>query len=90
LTERASAIVSLVVLVPNWTDACFRHALYAGGEDHLRQLCRQIAARPGPIIGIQAASPGPLPYTLEPLLVERLLCLNTAAAGGNTGLTVIE
>ena len=80
----------LVVLVPNWTDACFRHALYAGGEDHLRQLCRQIAARPGPIIGIQAASPGPLPYTLEPLLVERLLCLNTAAAGGNTGLTVIE
>ncbi len=82
-------IRSRIVLARDWTEARFQHALFAGERAQLQELCRRIAARPGPIIGLQARGSDPLPYALEPLLVERSLCVNTAAAGGNASLMTI-
>ena len=76
----------LIILVQDWTRAGFQHVLSAGGAVRLLEVCAQIAARPGPIIGVQARSEGPYPYALAPLLIERSLSINTAAAGGNASL----
>ncbi|MBI4293182.1 MAG: trifunctional transcriptional regulator/proline dehydrogenase/L-glutamate gamma-semialdehyde dehydrogenase [Betaproteobacteria bacterium] len=81
-----AALRTLVLLVQDWTRAGFEHVLFAGPPARLLELCDQIAARPGPIIGVQACADGPYPYVIEPLLIERSLSVNTAAAGGNASL----
>ncbi len=48
-----------------------------------------LAARPGPIVGVQRLTPGASEIHLERLLVERSLSINTAAAGGNASLMTI-
>ncbi|MBI2319746.1 MAG: L-glutamate gamma-semialdehyde dehydrogenase, partial [Betaproteobacteria bacterium] len=77
---------ALVVLARDWRRAAFEHVLFAGDGAKLLEVCAQVAARPGPIVGVQALSAGRWPYALEPLLVERSLSINTAAAGGNASL----
>lgn len=52
---------------------------------------QSIAARPGPLIGIQSVATGVRAsneddYVLEQLLSESSVSLNTAAAGGNASL----
>jgi RHH-type proline utilization regulon transcriptional repressor/proline dehydrogenase/delta 1-pyrroline-5-carboxylate dehydrogenase len=56
------------------------------------ELSRQLARRAGPIIGLQACAPGdhrPGALSIERLLLERSLSVNTAAAGGNASLMTI-
>ena len=45
-----------------------------------------LAARPGPIVGVEGLRPGETALALERLVVERALSVNTAAAGGNATL----
>jgi RHH-type proline utilization regulon transcriptional repressor/proline dehydrogenase/delta 1-pyrroline-5-carboxylate dehydrogenase len=57
-------------------------------------LCRDLAALPGPIRPVFAASPAGLSdglddYPLAFLLEERSVSANTAAAGGNASLMAI-
>jgi RHH-type proline utilization regulon transcriptional repressor/proline dehydrogenase/delta 1-pyrroline-5-carboxylate dehydrogenase len=69
-------------------------ALFEGGGDALRGLCRDLAGLPGPIRPVFAASAAGLrdgaeDYPLEFLLDERSVSANTAAAGGNASLMAI-
>lgn len=52
-----------------------------GPEDWLRALRRSLADRAGPIIGLETATAAPLRFVLE-----RHLCIDTTAAGGNASL----
>ena len=78
--------------VADWTapDVQFDALLHHGDADQLRTVCRQAAARPGPIIGVVGLHPGETALPLERLLIERSLSVNTAAAGGNASLMTID
>ncbi len=52
-----------------------------GPRDWLRSLRRALARRSGPIIGLETAPVAPLRFVLE-----RHLCIDTTAAGGNASL----
>ncbi|WP_374401845.1 trifunctional transcriptional regulator/proline dehydrogenase/L-glutamate gamma-semialdehyde dehydrogenase [Niveibacterium sp.] len=63
-------------------------ALFAGDADQLREIQRALAERDGPLLSC-AASDGRGRYPLERLLAERVVSLNTSAAGGNATLMMI-
>jgi RHH-type proline utilization regulon transcriptional repressor/proline dehydrogenase/delta 1-pyrroline-5-carboxylate dehydrogenase len=67
----------------------FDAALHHGEAASLREAGRSLAARAGPIVGLRAFAPGDTDITLESLVVERALSINTAAAGGNASLMTI-
>ena len=73
--------------------AAFDAVLFEGDGDALRELNLRIAARPGPLVGVQGLTPDALAagegYVPERLLAERSLSINTAAAGGNASLMTI-
>jgi RHH-type proline utilization regulon transcriptional repressor/proline dehydrogenase/delta 1-pyrroline-5-carboxylate dehydrogenase len=80
-----------IALVTDWhgdgvaLDAVVHH----GTADGLREVCRQMALRPGPIVGVVGLPTGDTAVPLERLLIERSLSINTAAAGGNASLMAI-
>jgi RHH-type proline utilization regulon transcriptional repressor/proline dehydrogenase/delta 1-pyrroline-5-carboxylate dehydrogenase len=80
-----------IVLVQDWTAATtyFELVLHHGQPDALRAVCRTLADRPGPIIGVRGFAPGEVDIPLESLVAERSLSINTAAAGGNASLMTI-
>jgi RHH-type proline utilization regulon transcriptional repressor/proline dehydrogenase/delta 1-pyrroline-5-carboxylate dehydrogenase len=68
--------------------------LFEGDRDGLRRFVREVAALPGPVRQIFAATPealrtGEAAYPLEFLLDERSISANTAAAGGNASLMAL-
>ena len=67
----------------------FDAVLYAGDREGLRRVAAAVAQRAGPIIGVTSMSVGARDLTLERLVVERSLSVNTAAAGGNASLMTI-
>ncbi|WP_312921344.1 trifunctional transcriptional regulator/proline dehydrogenase/L-glutamate gamma-semialdehyde dehydrogenase [Stutzerimonas nitrititolerans] len=77
--------------VAQWQDegVAFDAVLHHGDSDQLREVCRQVATRPGPIVAVHAYDRGDRAVLLERLLVERSLSVNTAAAGGNASLMSI-
>ncbi|TBV06607.1 trifunctional transcriptional regulator/proline dehydrogenase/L-glutamate gamma-semialdehyde dehydrogenase [Stutzerimonas kirkiae] len=78
-------------LVADWNkdDVAFDAVLHHGDSDQLRALCKQVASRNGPIVGVQGLSRGETDIALERLLIERAISVNTAAAGGNASLMSI-
>lgn len=85
------AVQSRIQLVADWKseDVAFDAVLHHGDSDQLREICQQVAARKGAIIGVQGLSRGETAVPLERLLIERSLSVNTAAAGGNASLMTI-
>jgi RHH-type proline utilization regulon transcriptional repressor/proline dehydrogenase/delta 1-pyrroline-5-carboxylate dehydrogenase len=79
-----------VTLAQDWRGNAvhFDAVLHAGPADDLRGLLQTLAARPGPIVGVTSL-PGDAVPSLERLMVERSLSINTAAAGGNASLMTI-
>ena len=77
--------------VADWQQptVAFDAVLHHGDGDHLRTVCRQVAARPGAIVGISGLGHGDTAVPLERLVIERSLSVNTAAAGGNASLMTI-
>ena len=75
-------------LVDDWKQPSigFDAVLHHGDADELLAVCRDVAARRGPIVGITGLRRGEVDIPLERLLVERSLSINTAAAGGNASL----
>ena len=67
----------------------FDAVLHHGTPDETRAVLRRIAARPGPIVGVHAFAPGEESLPVERLLVERVVSVNTAAAGGNASLMTV-
>ncbi|QIB50876.1 trifunctional transcriptional regulator/proline dehydrogenase/L-glutamate gamma-semialdehyde dehydrogenase [Pseudomonas sp. OIL-1] len=76
----------------NWEDDSveFEAVLHHGDSDQLRELCKLLAQRSGPIIGVSGYAPGDRQIALERLYIERSLSINTAAAGGNASLMSIS
>lgn len=66
-----------------------RAVLFAQGGAPLIALNQRIAARPGPIIQVQAVTGADQHYDLDRLLQERSVATNTAAAGGNASLLAL-
>ncbi len=68
-------------------------ALFEGEGDALVDMMRRLAARPGPIVRLQALTPARLAagedYDLAELVEESAIATNTAAAGGNASLMTI-
>ncbi len=77
--------------VADWQrgDVAFDAVLHHGDGDHLREVCRQVAQRGGPIVGVTGLQRGDMAVPLERLVIERALSVNTAAAGGNASLMTI-
>ena len=85
------ALRARIELVADWQPPAvvFDAVLHHGDGDHLRTVCRQVAARPGAIVGVSGLGRGETAVPLERLVMERSLSVNTAAAGGNASLMTI-
>ncbi|GLZ88858.1 bifunctional protein PutA [Metapseudomonas resinovorans] len=85
------AVQARIQLVADWNQAEveFDAVLHHGDSDQLGAVCKQVASRKGPIIGVQGLSRGETSVPLERLLIERAISVNTAAAGGNASLMTI-
>jgi RHH-type proline utilization regulon transcriptional repressor/proline dehydrogenase/delta 1-pyrroline-5-carboxylate dehydrogenase len=68
-------------------------ALVEGNADRVTGLLRNLAARPGPIVPVQAATSAALAkadaYSLSLLVEEVSISINTTAAGGNASLMML-
>ena len=61
--------------------------LFSGADDAARALREQLAARPGAIVPLVRADGDDIDLTR--LVVERAVCVNTTAAGGNASLMTL-
>jgi len=80
-----------VEIADDWVNgnADFDAVLYHGGAAGLNDVLEKVAARPGPIVPVNAYAAGEHKIRLERLLIERVISVNTAAAGGNASLMTI-
>ena len=77
--------------VDDWSggDVKFDAVLHHGSREARIGIQRALASRPGPIVALHAFEPGEPPLAIERLLVERVVSVNTAAAGGNASLMTV-
>ena len=87
-----AAVRARIDVVADWTAADVRvdAVLHHGSAEALLQVLRAVAARPGPIVGVEGRRPGDAALPLERLVVERAVSVNTAAAGGNATLMTLQ
>ncbi|HET7730588.1 MAG TPA: trifunctional transcriptional regulator/proline dehydrogenase/L-glutamate gamma-semialdehyde dehydrogenase [Usitatibacter sp.] len=80
-----------IVAVRDWAsaEARFDAVLHHGTREARHDVVRRMAARPGPIVLVHAFDAGEDPLAPERLLVERVVSVNTAAAGGNASLMTV-
>ena len=85
------AVKDCVLLAQDWSSdiVYFDALLHRGTAERMQSVLRQLAERPGPIVGITSLAPGEGAVPLERLVIERSLSINTAAAGGNASLMTI-
>jgi RHH-type proline utilization regulon transcriptional repressor/proline dehydrogenase/delta 1-pyrroline-5-carboxylate dehydrogenase len=85
------AVREAIVPVRDWLsrDARFDAVLHHGSREERLRTARQLAERDGPIASLHAFDPGEDPLAIERLLVERVVSVNTAAAGGNASLMTV-
>jgi RHH-type proline utilization regulon transcriptional repressor/proline dehydrogenase/delta 1-pyrroline-5-carboxylate dehydrogenase len=90
-----ASVLARVAWSVDWEkDGPFAGALIEGDGERVRAVNKRIAALPGPLVLVQAASAGEiagdrLAYCLNWLLEEVSTSINTAAAGGNASLMSI-
>ena len=92
LWERLPALaLEGIERVADWTakDVEIDAILHHGSREERLGVLRQAAARPGPIASVHAFEPGEPVLALERLLLERVVSVNTAAAGGNASLMTV-
>jgi len=84
------ALRGSVRLSADWRDEKIAALLWSGATPHddsvPAEILRDIAARPGPIVPVVR---GARDYELARLVVERVLSVNSAAAGGNARLMAL-
>ena len=81
---------SIVTVKPDVAarDVDFDAALFHGSSDECRALLRRLSEREGPLVTLHAFNAGE-EVPVERLLIERVVSVNTAAAGGNASLMTI-
>ena len=90
--ERLPRVVKDAIrLIGDWSaaDCEFDAVIHHGSAQERIDIARKIAARDGPIVSIHGFAPGEPPFAIERLLVERVVSVNTAAAGGNASLMTV-
>lgn len=82
----------VITLTDNWqhVDCQFDAVIFHGDCQQLQTICSLVAERDGPIISVQGYRPGDSQLLLERLVHERVVSINTAAAGGNASLMTLE
>ncbi|MBK9136038.1 MAG: trifunctional transcriptional regulator/proline dehydrogenase/L-glutamate gamma-semialdehyde dehydrogenase [Betaproteobacteria bacterium] len=80
-----------VSIAQDWMSAgvAFDAVLHHGEPSSWLHTAAEVAARPGPIVGVTGLQPGEGRVPLERLVLERSVSINTAAAGGNASLMTI-
>uniref|UniRef100_UPI00048E3BCD L-glutamate gamma-semialdehyde dehydrogenase n=1 Tax=Cupriavidus sp. amp6 TaxID=388051 RepID=UPI00048E3BCD len=79
-----------IEIVADWRVAdLFQAVIHHGNSQELKAIGRRVAEIDGPIIGIQSLAEGSAEISLDKLVVEHALSINTAAAGGNASLMTI-
>jgi RHH-type proline utilization regulon transcriptional repressor/proline dehydrogenase/delta 1-pyrroline-5-carboxylate dehydrogenase len=95
LADLPAAVASRISWTSDWeTDGPFSGVLVEGDREMVRVINQKIAALPGPLLLVQAATTeelasDPEAYCLNWLLEEVSTSINTAAAGGNASLMAI-
>jgi RHH-type proline utilization regulon transcriptional repressor/proline dehydrogenase/delta 1-pyrroline-5-carboxylate dehydrogenase len=101
LAQLSAAVRTRTCLVGNSPERSFENdpddfsaALFEGEPSMVAAWARELAARDGPIVIPQCFTPedisaGTAYYSLEWLVTERSISINTAAAGGNASLMTI-
>ena len=89
--KRLPRTVQNEIRLDDWTSAKsdFDAVVHHGSPQERIDIARKIAARDGPIVSIHGFAPGEPPFAIERLLVERVVTVNTAAAGGNASLMTV-
>ncbi len=85
----AEAVRSVATIPKDWESAAFDAVLHHGTPEGSIALQRRVAKRDGPIVAVHAFAPGEESMPVERLLVERVVSVNTAAAGGNASLMTV-
>ena len=70
-------------------DLGFDLVIHHGESDKLQDTSISIAQRTGPIVSIIGLHEGQTQIPLERLFIERVVSVNTAAAGGNASLMTL-
>ncbi len=85
------AVRASITALEDWRSpqARFDAVLHHGDAGERAALLAELAAREGPIVNLCAFAPGEEPLAVERLLVERVVSVNTAAAGGNASLMTV-
>ena len=80
-----------IIEVRDWLGDAARYdvVLHHGREAERRAFARRLAERRGPLVALVAWEPGEAPLAVERLLLERVVSVNTAAAGGNASLMTL-
>ena len=78
-------------LIDTWdaADSHFDAVLHHGAPEERIEVAKRLARRDGPIVSLHAFEPGEPPYAVEKLVLERVVSVNTAAAGGNASLMTV-
>ena len=67
----------------------FDAALHHGTGAERREILAALARRPGPVVSLHGFAPGEEPLAAGRLVAERVVSVNTAAAGGNASLMTV-
>ncbi|GMB79460.1 trifunctional transcriptional regulator/proline dehydrogenase/L-glutamate gamma-semialdehyde dehydrogenase [Shinella zoogloeoides] len=95
LADLPASVAARIAWTADWAkDSPFAGALVEGEAEDVARVNRKIAALPGPLVLVQAATSAeladdPEAYCLNWLLEEVSTSINTAAAGGNASLMAI-
>ncbi|MGH6610291.1 MAG: aldehyde dehydrogenase family protein, partial [Burkholderiaceae bacterium] len=85
------AVKASIRLIDDWTtnNDEFDAVIHHGTMQERVDVARKLAARDGSIISLHSFDPGEPPFAIERLLIERVVSVNTAAAGGNASLMTV-
>jgi RHH-type proline utilization regulon transcriptional repressor/proline dehydrogenase/delta 1-pyrroline-5-carboxylate dehydrogenase len=85
------ALRARIDVVEDWAarDVHFDAVLHHGSESERRDIAARLARRDGPIVNLHGFAPGETATPIERLLIERVVSVNTAAAGGNASLMTV-
>ncbi len=85
------AVKDAIRLIGDWTasEREFDAVVHHGSPQERIDIARKLAARDGPIVSLHGFVPDEPPFAIERLLVERVVSVNTAAAGGNASLMAV-
>jgi RHH-type proline utilization regulon transcriptional repressor/proline dehydrogenase/delta 1-pyrroline-5-carboxylate dehydrogenase len=88
--EMPAAARDAIEMVEWWSgNVEFDVVLHHGAREERNAVLARVAARDGPIVAVHCFDPGEDVVAVERLLLERVVSVNTAAAGGNATLMTV-